>query len=939
MPVSNGGIPMGRQLVKNAMDEIKKSEERFIMVKVEPVPPLFNYSSIWFGQPNEDNLRTIFNEFRHLQRDHIRLQESYNELKENIQLEKQMKWYWRKQARKDVVPLNSVKYTLHDGLMKVADSNPVEVCKNDLLNVSVRGMLKHEGYEEAIENLTQSLENEQQASNYWRNRYNNANELRGQSSSKDRDDTSQSNRLQMFSKALKRFNISSNVFNLTKPAENMVDRVRSAWHRLKNQWKLKERKGEKDTTRASVNRFRKMFSMSNVVSTPSTRDKETREKSDVLTANNEKTDEPLNIVVLQDNIIIHRIQDITQPDVDIVRVEKDSEMFHTVMPGMECKSVNATGDPTHKLKGIICRSTESNLTYIRKEENQKVSEDDVEGILVNIVIQPYGPATNENKYHNSGNCYFDYFNHEENNGIKWFKRKYEQALFLSEISKWRNSYRMKRTLEKCNLNSAEVKREKEKEIRRLIIRQEFLEWELGTLKQKMFTEKEALHEEKEKYEKLMKNLDKILQTNERIMNVWKDNEKERNRDRLGKLIQRIKKRERSKTREQIEETKGILKSYIEEELQRIDERRRVENQNQKLKKKLRRKVNFYKNVYKQSIEERTELQELYNGAKTEVNTQKLILRNLLDKIKKYRNKLRKSEKERREESVQLQSHIDATTTSHTTANQAADISERHPHNQEEDIRNLSVRFPEESFYTPKCHDQHASESEADDETNANYESDNNTYYGGINVVGSCNIDYCYFSTQHVGDESANTGHYQSFYVYSRLAEDMPLRSSASVNMETPLDPSPPRSLHPLPQNLSLEFDEDENEAEYNNNVFDSSPVLSSDADENSFQSFPESTLSKEVNDDRFIGPVIPPNLIFISEKYLDELEESDSNVIGPNPPRDSQELYEILEPNPTNDIDEEEDRDVVEVFTPTPSKKHRAEAISKTSQSTHKKRY
>ena len=46
--------------------------------------------SIWFGQPNEDNLRSIFNEFRRLQRDHLRLQDAYNELRENIQLQKQV---------------------------------------------------------------------------------------------------------------------------------------------------------------------------------------------------------------------------------------------------------------------------------------------------------------------------------------------------------------------------------------------------------------------------------------------------------------------------------------------------------------------------------------------------------------------------------------------------------------------------------------------------------------------------------------------------------------------------------------------------------------------------------------------------------------------------------------------------------------------------------
>ena len=70
-----------------------------------------------------------------------------------------MKWYWRKQARKDVVSLNSVKYTLHDGLMKVAEPKPPAVqaikipqCEDD----------------NTINNLTQSLKSAQKASNYWR---------------------------------------------------------------------------------------------------------------------------------------------------------------------------------------------------------------------------------------------------------------------------------------------------------------------------------------------------------------------------------------------------------------------------------------------------------------------------------------------------------------------------------------------------------------------------------------------------------------------------------------------------------------------------------------------------------------------------------------------------------------------------------------------------
>ena len=85
MPASFGDMS-----VLSTPDPLENPDDPFIMVKVDPAPPLFNYSSVWFGQPNEENLRSIFNEFRRLQRDHLRLQDAYSELRENIKLEKQV---------------------------------------------------------------------------------------------------------------------------------------------------------------------------------------------------------------------------------------------------------------------------------------------------------------------------------------------------------------------------------------------------------------------------------------------------------------------------------------------------------------------------------------------------------------------------------------------------------------------------------------------------------------------------------------------------------------------------------------------------------------------------------------------------------------------------------------------------------------------------------
>ena len=74
-----------------------------------------------------------------------------------------MKWYWRKQAKKDVASQNPVKYTLHDGLMKVSESKVSEPIRP---TPSVKVPRCNDNAD--ISNLTESLESAQKASTYWR---------------------------------------------------------------------------------------------------------------------------------------------------------------------------------------------------------------------------------------------------------------------------------------------------------------------------------------------------------------------------------------------------------------------------------------------------------------------------------------------------------------------------------------------------------------------------------------------------------------------------------------------------------------------------------------------------------------------------------------------------------------------------------------------------
>ena len=83
-----------------------------------------------------------------------------------------MKWYWRKQARKDVVYPNAVKYTLHDGLMKLAETKPtVEEEPTSDGECEAEEPVTQQ-YDSTINNLTENLQNAQKSSNYWRAMYN-----------------------------------------------------------------------------------------------------------------------------------------------------------------------------------------------------------------------------------------------------------------------------------------------------------------------------------------------------------------------------------------------------------------------------------------------------------------------------------------------------------------------------------------------------------------------------------------------------------------------------------------------------------------------------------------------------------------------------------------------------------------------------------------------
>ena len=501
-----------------------------------------NLKSIRASSETKSALKSLLTSFRLLQEKHNQLLDIHDETIKNFNIQKQMTWYWRRKVNSDQ------KGNIDDKLATKQEPGTHQFLIN--------------GYEGIIRKLNTSLEEAKLEAKIWKKKYSSRKlqNIRNHPEilkDKHLPDFSISKCLFLFSNAL---NIDAALLNLSRPLHVFKKHVRSVWSNIRNSWT--KRKGEKETAQFDIDKFRKIFTISNLVSFGLVKEKSEdkkkiseKKRKECMKLPDEflkNSDEKEGVKLKETE---HKISEPKTVFIDCgdrqIKVVTDYE-FPEQLIKVESTYCNVKGIAITILKGkvqIVSAVDNRSLTQQTSDIRENIKEDQ--------------------KYSNLS---------ENEAKEKWYKTKINQLKFDSDLQRWSSDSKVRSLLQDMEQKINQFQREQRKVNEQFEKDTKKFEKRIGQITTRLLSDKENVLIEKDKLFRQLEKLESQIirmqvehQFNNRDENqISKTKLKRANGDKMRRKSEEYKSKERinkiafykTKLQQVVKELKVLQKKFV-----------------------------------------------------------------------------------------------------------------------------------------------------------------------------------------------------------------------------------------------------------------------------------------------------------------------------------------------------------------------------------------